>query len=187
MYLKPHKINVLYHYYLKNGFQCTTDEIVAGMHISKKTFFNRYWDKENSIVLAMRYWRQLVRERFRNKCLLCNHSVEELVLFIGELHWLKEQETPYYEYEYSHNGFLSPESPFLGMLDHILDHGIRCYHFQEDIDKDTYSKFLLFNLTNYCFIQNDSELLIHYLLSPLLTERGQTLFEEINLDVLMCP
>lgn len=185
MSLPPHKIKGLFYCYLDNGFSHTVDEIAKYMHISRKTFFNRYHDKENSVALAIRYWHLLLQDRFRRKCFQCNHSVEEIMLFISELHWMKENESSYYAYEFQRDGFWSPEAPFLAMLNHIFDNGIRCYHFQASLDRAVYSRFLLYNLTHYFFVQNNRDQVVQYLLKPLLTERGEMLFREINMDILL--
>lgn len=179
--LNRQKIDEVYQFYLEYGFDHTTDEIVAEMGISKKTFFNRYISKENSVLLAVQHWQTLMQERFREKAVECNHSVEELLMFVWEMHYLKEHENNFFQYAKEHGVFLSPQSPVLSILDTIIKKGIRHYHFNENINIEHYSKFLMYNLSHYVFDNEDKAQNIHYILSPLLTERGVELLEDVDM------
>lgn len=178
--LSQQKIEAIFQYYLSNGFNHTTDEITLGMGISRKTFFNRYISKAHSNTLAIQHWHSLIQERFREKAVECNHPVEEILLFIWEIHNLKEKEYSFFEYEMQKNLISSNQSPFLSMLGNIIKKGIRRYHFQEDINIELYSQYLMHNLCHYVVHNENKEQLIKYLLYPLLTERGQELLEDVD-------
>lgn len=175
------KSDDLYNYYLQNGFQHSIDEIADSLHISHKTFFNRYESKQASINATMMRWHQEFQERYRKKCLLCNHTVEELLLFIWEFRNSLIHEAPFCQYDIENKFLYSAQAPFLSILDNIIKKGIRCYHFYENSNIEAYSKFLLFNLSHYPFYNDAKEQNIRYLLSPLLNERGKTLLEEMDL------
>ena len=178
--LNQQKTFDIFHYYLKNGFDHTTDEIVAAMGISRKTFFNRYEGKAQSVEIARQYWHTCIQERFREECLECNHPVEELLLFVWEMRNIRETEGTLFQYELEHNLFTDDDSPFMSILDTVIQKGIRNYHFQENINIPLYSSFFLHNICGYEGWDNNMEQIIRYLLLPLLTERGMELLDDAD-------
>ncbi len=178
--LNPQKLEDIFQYYLENGFEHTTDEIVASMGVSRKTFFNRYVSKLQSVEMANAYWFSRVQERFREKILECNHPVEELLMYIWEIHYIRENEQVFFQHGRDMNLFVTEEAPFMSMLASIIQKGIRCYHFQEDINVELYSVYLLQNLSHYTFQNEDRVQIIRYMLLPLLTERGLELLDDVD-------
>ena len=76
MPISKKKIEELSKYYLRHGFDHSTDEIVDGMNISRKTFFNRYKSKDNSVQMVLDAWYDNIRDRFQEKAAQCNHAVD---------------------------------------------------------------------------------------------------------------
>lgn len=182
--LNQQKTYDIFHYYLKNGFDHTTDEIVAGMGISRKTFFNRYEGKAQSVEIARQYWHTVIQERFRERSLECNHPVEELLLFVWEMRNIRNTEATFFHYELEHNLFADDDSPFMSILDTLIQKGIRQYHFQEDINIPLYSTFFLHNICVEVNLGLNQEQIIRYLLLPLLTERGMELLNDVDMAYL---
>lgn len=174
------KIEELYQFYLTNGFEHTVDEIMEGLKISRKTFFNRYENKSASVDLCVQYWHEKVQERFRSKSLMCNHVVEELVLFSWEMHLLRRKESYFFKHDIEMGLVFTDKAPFMSMLKTIILKGKRCYHFQEDIDVELYSRYLLNILVKMEFLDSEHSQIMHYILSPLLTERGMELLREMD-------
>lgn len=182
--MSPRKLNILYQYYRDYGFDHTTEEMASKLNIGKKTFFNRYQTKEISIQMAVQYWYRIFQQRLQLKRLDCNHPVEELIIYLDEFRFVYDHEQVYYQFEMHRNRFLAPDAPFKSIFMEIINKGIRCYHFCENIDVAVYSEFLLFNVTSYYLVSSDKDIILKYLFSPLLTERGQTLFDEVNMQLL---
>ena len=181
MNLTKNKIEQLYQYYAHNGFDHTVDEIASALTISKKTFFNRYNNKNESIVQCVDYWHELISNRFQGKLLQCNHSVEELVLFSWELQTIRKQEHYFFNYEIENETLLTGDAPYMSILQSIIRKGIRCYHFNNDIDILLYSKYLISILAQMSFTESEHPQIMRYLLDCLLTERGKELLEEMNI------
>lgn len=181
MALAKSKTNTLFQYYLQNGFDHTVDEIAIALGVTHKTFFNRYGSKANSIQAARKYWHDLISERFRTKMLQCNHSVEELLFFVLEIQLIRKNEMVFFQFENEVRYFITDETPLKDILESILQKGIRHYHFEESIDRDSYIPFLIQNLCDYLPIAENKVQTIKYLLLPLLTERGQELLEELDI------
>lgn len=182
MAISKSKIEFLYQYYLQNGIDHTVDEIVVAIGVAPKTFFNRYESKAHSIDLAIKYWHSIISERFRMKMLQCNHAVEELFFFILEMQLMRKNEKVYFQLENEDHKFCTTETPVRNILDSILKKGIRHYQFDESIDRDAYSSFLIQNVCDYLPIAENKEQAIRYMLLPLLTERGQELLEELDIQ-----
>ena len=181
MTLTKQKIEQLADYYLKHGFNHTTDEIVEGLGISHKTFFNRYETKDKSVELVMDNWFETIRKRFVSKAQDCNHAVEELLQFLYEIHYIDLNEHFFFKHILNHNLFISENAPFLGILRNILHHGISHYQFKEDFNVELYSVFMMNNITHYIYKHEDSGDIVNFLLSPILSTRGKTLLEEMDL------
>ncbi|MCQ2283443.1 MAG: hypothetical protein MJZ57_00925 [Bacteroidales bacterium] len=176
------KTEVLFHYYLQNGFNHTIEEIIEGLHVSHKTFFNRYQSKEHSVAMVCQYWHSIIKERFREKMLECNHAVEELLNFVYEVQSLRKHEKVLFQYENAQHLFVTEQTPLMDILSVIIDKGIRHYQFEETVNKAVYSQFFIQNLCDYLPYAYDQELTLRYLLLPLLSERGRELLDEMNLE-----
>jgi len=181
MSLSKQKIELLSDYYLKNGFDHTTDEIVRDLNISRKTFFNRYKSKETSIDLVIENWFENIKNRFSNKVQHCNHAVEELLQLIYEIHYIDINENVFFKFLLSHNLLVSEEAPFWKIVQKTLQKGISHYQFREDFNVDLYVFFLLNNLTHYVYKHEYKDEIVNFLLAPILSDRGKTLLEEMDL------
>lgn len=173
------KIKVLYKYYLVHGFEHSVDEIAEDLGISRMTFFNRYGSKENAVRMAHDYWYQDMKKRFQEKQFQCNHSVEEILFFVGEIMNMNRVENVYLQYEREHITVLSPKLPYVSILHSIIETGIQKYQFKEDLDIDTYIRFFLYNVSNRPLMHEKQETVVRYILMPLLNERGMDLLSEV--------
>ena len=180
MTISKKKIDDLAQYYLQNGFDHSTDEIVEGMNISRKTFFNRYRSKENSVKLVLDAWYDNIWERFQEKAVQCNHAVEELVQYGYELHYIRHTERVFYQYAKTHNLLHHEDLPFVKILAGILHNGITHYQFKEELNEILYAKYVMNNIANFNYTDSESEEIIFYLLSPILTERTTILLKELE-------
>lgn len=174
------KIEDLSQYYLRNGFDHSTDEIVEWMNISRKTFFNRYKSKENSVQMVLEAWYDNIRERFQEKAAQCNHAVEELVQFGYEMHYIRHTEHIFYQHVKAHYLLLREDLPFVQILAGILRNGINHYQFKEELNEVVYAKYVMNNISNYNYTEAEREEVIHYLLAPILTERTTMLLKELD-------
>lgn len=179
---KEEKVEDLYTCYLRNGFNHTIEEISDLMGIGRKTFYNRYISKENSIQQALQICHRTFMNRFSEQCLQCNHSVEELVLFVWEFMRFAQQEKVYFQYDMENNLFCSSETPFKSIFEGVVRKGLRCYHIQEDVDIETYSHYFFVTLSQYAINGKMSSLVLRYILCPLLNERGLELLDELNIE-----
>lgn len=174
------KIEDLSQYYLRNGFDHSTDEIVEWMNISRKTFFNRYKSKENSVQMVLEAWYDNIRERFQEKAAQCNHAVEELVQFGYEMHYIRHTEHIFYQHVKAHYLLLREDLPFVQILAGILRNGINHYQFKEELNEVVYAKYVMNNISNYNYTEAEREEVIRYLLAPILTERTTMLLKELD-------
>lgn len=181
MPISKKKIGDLSQYYLQNGFNHSTDEIVDGMNISRKTFFNRYKSKENSVQMVLEAWYENIRERFQEKAAQCNHAVEELVQFGYELLYIRHKEHVFYQYVKTRNLLYQEDLPFVQILASILRNGINHYQFKEGVNEVLYAKYVMSNISNYHYTETEREEVIRYLLSPILTERTNMLLKELDI------
>ncbi len=180
MSLSKKKIDDLTRFYLRYGFAHTTEETARHLGISHKTFFNRYTSKEESVRLVLENWYADIRVRFMEKAGQCNHAVEELLHFVYEIRYIRQEEAVFFEYAVAHGLFLSGEAPFRSILSEVIRDGIRHYQFREDLNVDLYGRFLLCNLSHYHYMEEDKEDILRYLVSPLLSQRGWALLEEMD-------
>ncbi len=185
MPLSKQKIEHLSEYYLQNGFEHTTEEIVAGLEISHKTFFNRYKSKENSVNLVIEHWFENVRNRFLDKAQHCNHAVEELLQFFYEIHYINLNENTFFNYILKNDLLISEEAPFRDILEGILHNGISHYQFRDDFNVTLFSKYLLNNLTHYIYQHDDREDVVNFMLAPILSVRGKALLNEMDLEMFL--
>lgn len=179
---KDEKVEDLYTFYLCHGFDHTIEEISVGMGIGRKTFYNRYVSKENSIQQALQISHRQFVERYAEQRLHCNHSVEELVLFVWEFQRFSQQEKVYFQYDMENRLFCSTDAPFKNIFGSVVQKGLRCYHINEDVDLETYADFFFVTLSYYALDDRLSGDVLQYVLCPLLNERGQELLGELNIE-----
>lgn len=174
------RIEELFQYYKKHGFDHSTGDIVEGMSISRKTFFNRYISKENSVSMVINYWFDRIRERFQEKTMQCNHAVEELLQFGYEIHYIRSKETHLYQYVQQKDLLLSSKCPLTYILAGIIQKGINHYQFKEDVNSNLYAQYVINNIAHYPFSNEEQEDIVRFLLAPIMTERTKELMKELN-------
>lgn len=179
---KEAKVEDLYTFYLHHGFDHTIEEISDRMGIGRKTFYNRYISKENSIQQALQISHRQFVERYTEQRLHCNHSVEELVLFVWEFQRYAQQEKVYFQYDMGKRLFSSTEAPFKSVFESVVQKGLRCYHINEDVDLEMYADYFFVTLSYYALDNRLSGNVLQYILCPLLNERGQELLGELDLE-----
>jgi hypothetical protein len=178
------KLETLYQYFEKNGFDKTIDEISKGINVTKKTIFNRYENRENMESILQSYWRQRFRKNFLEKCQYCNNMVEVLIFMIYELKRSFEVEKYFFEREMDLDGFFlsDDENSIVSVTKRIINKGIELALFTPDIDIYQYSRFFIHNIV-YFFIKDQCrEDIVQYVLPPLLTESGLIIMQDINLS-----
>ncbi len=178
---KEEKIEDLYTFYLHNGFNHTIEEIADLMGIGRKTFYNRYLNRDNSIRQALQICHRQFVERFTEQRLHCNHSVEELVLFVWEFQRFAQQEKVYFQYDMENGWFYSEDAPFKSIFESVVQKGLRSYHIQEKVDMETYIDYFFVMLSQYAVNGKMSSTVLRYILTPLLNERGMELLDELNI------
>ncbi len=180
---REEKIFDLYQFYLRYGFDHTIDQISNLMGIGRKTFYNRYKNRENSIRMALRFAHQQFVQQYEEKEVYCNHSVEELVLFVYEFQRFAKSNNYYFLYDREHGLFTTDAAPFKSLLESIIEKGRRFYHINESVDLETFFLFFFFSLSNYVIYAQKQAVLLRYILAPLLNERGLELLDELDLEV----
>lgn len=178
MSLSDAKIKELFEYYSENGFQQPTEKIVSKLNICHKTFFNRYGSKANSIEIAWQYWQILCRKKWLELMDLCNHSVEALAVTLYHIRAMSHEEPHYYGFTRDHRRYLDRDSFFYSSLRSVLEQGKQCFHIQEELNEESYIRFLLNNLFLIDVEEDRRPDILRYILFPALTERGMELFME---------
>lgn len=181
--IKQQKLDVLFRFCNQYGFEQTVDEITIGIGISKKTFFNRYQNREEMTKMIQQYWRELFKSRFKAKEILCNNNVEIILLFIYELQVSNRVEPFFIKQEILSEAYLEhlKENHFIPMIRKVVIDGINNECFDANIDIDLFCHYFIYNIFKLYLIQMNTDL-ISYLLQPLLTEFGKELIEDIDLE-----
>lgn len=170
--LYQRKIEDLYHFYMSFGFEHSVDTISAHLNISRKTFFNRYISKDNSVRLTFDLWMRHLKERILDRLADCNNSVESLVIFILEMNQIAREEVFYYQFAEQHNLMMDPKAPFGKIIIQILHEGQQHYQVAEELSLSAYVHFFLFNVFHYFSNREMVGEEIRFLLAPALNERG---------------
>jgi hypothetical protein len=178
MALSDSKKKDLYDYYLENGFEHSTEDIVREMHICHKTFFNRYGSKSNSIEVAWNYWQRKCAEKWQRIMENCNHSIEELTMTLYNIYKIRFEYPNYYQYTRDRRKYLEPDAFFYSAIQKILEKGKKCYHIHEHLNSKSYTIFLLNNMFLIDIEHYNKSEVLKYVLQPALTERGMELFQE---------
>lgn len=180
---KEKKIVDICHYYLQNGFAHTIDDISEALGVGRKTFYNRYTTRENSILLALQCSHKNFVERFAEQCQYCNHSVEEMVMLIWEFQKYAQTDAVFFQYDIDNKLFASDETPFKSILESIVQKGLRTYHINEDIDMSSFVDYFFATLSYYVLDGKLNSTVMRYVLYPLLNERGLELLDELDLEI----
>lgn len=180
---KEQKIVDMYQYYLQNGFAHTIDDISAALHVGRKTFYNRYTTRENSILLALQYSHKCFVGHFTEQRQYCNHSVEELVMLIWEFQKYAQTDTVFFQFDLDNKLFASDETPFKSILESIVKKGLRTYHINEDVDLSSFVDYFFATLSYYVLDGKLNSTVMRYILYPLLNERGLELLDELDLEM----
>lgn len=183
--LKELKIKELYEFYLQYGFDHTVGDIAHMMKIERKTFYNRYQGKEQSIEMVLGYEHRRLNDIFKDRFMHCNHSVEQLVILIWCLQEYYRERRIFFLYDAERGHFSSDYAPFKDVFQSIVDKGRQCYHIQEDVDLSVYIDFFFSNIQRYIMQEQKQTGLIRYTLLPLLNERGLELLDELDLELFL--
>lgn len=185
---KAEKLEILYKFCQEVGFAHSVEDISKGIGISKKTFFNRYQHRENMITIIRSHWHSKFKERFEAKSELCNHLIEAMLLFIYEIQYSHKKEFFFFIEEIKTGEYLSnrSETSFFSIIYNLINQGIENNYFQEDIDKELFCCFFLFNIF-HLYVKEYNIDIISYLLAPLLSEVGKELLEDIDLFRMFSP
>jgi len=179
---KNQKVVDLYLLYREHGFNLTIDEIASLLKIGRKTFYNRYVNKETSIWTTLQYCHNQFVDYFNKQLLQCNHSVEELVLLMWEFRQFAKENPAFFQFDWENSLFFTDKTPFRSLLENIIRRGLRSYHVREDINSTAYSNFFYANLSLYVYYGRTQPAILRYVLLPVLNERGLELLDELDLN-----
>ena len=124
--IKQQKLDTLYRFCNRYGFEQTIEEIAEGIGISKKTFFNRYQNREEMTQIVQQYWRELFKSRFEEKRILCNNPVEIILLFIYEMQVSNKTENFFIQQEIKTGAYIEhfKDGHFIPMIRQVIINGI---------------------------------------------------------------
>lgn len=183
--LKELKIKELYDFYLQNGFDHTVEEIAKRLKIERKTFYNRYQSREESIEMVLNYEHRRLNDNFKERFIHCNHPVEELIILIWCLQEYYRERRIFFMYDVERGRFSSEYAPFRDVFKSIVEKGKQCYHVQENVDLSLYIDFFFSNIQRYITSEPKQTGLVRYTLLPLLNERGLELLDELDLELFL--
>ncbi len=202
MKIQNKKLHTLYQFILENGFELSIEEIAFGIHITKKTLYNRFGSRQLLENQVVEFWRELFQSRFNDKCSFTNNYVEQLLLLIYECEWSLVHEPVFLKREIqNHNTFFKPDNPFLSnIVLQVIKQGQENGEFSSTIQDEKFIRFFLFNIFELFLKESFPHIFIHsndtisseieyeyiqYLITPILTKEGLKNYEEINLNLLL--
>jgi AcrR family transcriptional regulator len=184
MHYNYSKIDPIYIYYLKNGFNHSLQKVADAINITKKTLFNRYISKENLEFCLIDYWQIKSNERMAQRMEFANNAVEKLMMFLFELQYCKNNEIHFFQK--TKEIFLeklTQNSPHITQLESIFKMGIDEEVFKFDSDPKIFACFFLYNTL---FLLLSDNLIytefISFLFEPILTENGKLVFKDIDIE-----
>ena len=179
------KIEPIFQYYLSTGFDHSMQEIADTVQITKKTLFNRYAYKENLEHCLIDYWQIKSCERMGERMEFSNNAVEKLMMFLFELQYCRNNESHFFQK--AKEKFVEKSehksSLFITQLETIFNTGVKeeLFHFESE-----FKVFAYFFQFNVFFILLKDTLIntdyISFLLAPILTESGKTVFKDIDIE-----
>jgi AcrR family transcriptional regulator len=178
------KIEPIYNYYLRYGFERSLQEVANAVHITKKTLFNRYISKEYLILCLIHYWQTQSCKRLEQRMEFANNAVEKVMMFLFELQYCKKNEN--FFFQKTKTLFLEEfeqSSPHIKQLETIFRLGIKENLFRFDSDPILFAYFFQFN-TLFLLLSHDliyTEY-IAFLFEPILTETGMAVFKDIEIE-----
>ncbi len=185
--VKEKKLEKLYNYLNENGFELSVEAISQGIGISKKTFFNRYQHRKEMERIIQNYWRDKFKRRFEEKTEHCNNGVEIVLLFIFEILASNKNEHTFVQQELKTNAFLASNQSnnFISIIKNSIENYNTSLCFKNEINLDSYAYFLVYNIFYILLTNKQIQIdVIEFLLSPLLTEEGEIMLDDINLEMM---
>ena len=178
------KIEPIFKYYLKNGFDHSLQKLADSVKVTKKTLFNRYQSKENLELLVVDYWQVTSCERMAQRMEFSNNAVEKLMMFLFELQYCRNNEPHFFKKNKEiFLGNFEQNSPYITQLEAIFTMGIEEKLFRFDSEPKVFAYFFQFNtlfiLLNNTVINTDY---ISFLFEPILTETGKTVYQDIDIE-----
>lgn len=179
-----HDIEILYRLFLVRGFKPTTQEMARTIGITKKTFFNRFRNRENVETRIQDYWRKQFKERFDIKSLECNNSIERFLLFVYELKSSAYEEMYFFKREQQNQFFFSCSNSngFIEILQGIIREGEKDGYLLLQDDIRVYAAYFFYNIADLYLRKTAKTQIIYYTLLPLLTEEGMHILKHINVN-----
>ena len=184
------KIESIFKYYLNSGFDHSMQEIASAVQVSKKTLFNRYLSKESLEYCLIDYWQIKSCERFAERIEHTNNAVEQLMMFLFELQYCRNNEFHFFEKtkEPFLRKFERTSPPFITQLEAIFKTGTTEGFFQFSFELKVFAYFFLFNAL-FILLSNTSVNTdyISFLFEPILTEEGKMVFKDIDIEQVFKP
>lgn len=183
---KQDKLQELYDYFLRRGDNQSVDAIAKGLCITKKTLFNRYGNREGILDAAQNFWRQQFLDSYSGKVTFCSNPVEKLLILISEVRRFQRL-TPFYlnrEIKIFTKVGCGGRNFFFKLMQDVLGEGISRYCFRSNLNCNYYILYFFHNLFHFFLADGDVEVL-YLLFSPLLTESGEVLLQDIDIQAFM--
>ena len=179
-----HKLEPILRYYLSEGFSHSMQEVADAVKITKKTLFNRYISKENMELCLIEYWQIQSCERMAQRIEYANNAVEELIMFLFELQYCRNTEVLFFQKTKEiFLGNYEQNNPYIAQLEDIFKTGIEEGLFRFDGDPKVFAYFFQFNtlfiLLKDHIVNTDY---ISFLFKPILTDFGNTVFKDIDIE-----
>ena len=178
------KIEPIFKFYLSKGFGHSMQEVADAVQITKKTLFNRYISKENMELCLIECWQAQSCERMAQRIEYANNAVEKLMMFLFELQYCRNNETLFFQKTKEiFLGNYEQHSPYITQLEDIFKTGIEEKLFRFDGDPKVFAYFFQFNalfiLLNSNIVNTDY---ISFLFEPILTDFGNAVFKDIDIE-----
>lgn len=183
-HLQQKKLHQLYLFIKAHGYNVSMDAMAQGINVTPKTLFNRYQNKENMENTVQRHWYNLFWEHFQEKQKQCNNAIEQLIILACDIKASATTEKIFFDKALNapnqwDNNF---KSIFLTNTQSIIAEGISKNLFLKEHLKSNFGNFLLFNFCTLLLQTHFKAELIQFLFSPLLTDYGKVIFNEINIE-----
>lgn len=123
------------------------DNVCSELHISKKTFYNYFSQKEELIDAVLTYQEDCVFEKLR-KLLHTNNAIDTLILIIKEMKKATENQSPalYYDLKKYHPSLLAKHEEIrnkeiTNWFSENMEQGIREGYYRDDMDIELIAVF----------------------------------------------
>ena len=182
--LLKRKLEKLYNYLNENGFELSVKAISQGIGISKN-LFNRYQHRKEMERIIQNYWRDKFKDVLRRKQNIVTTAL--LFCFYFEILASNKNEHTFVQQELKTNAFLASNQSnnFISIIKNSIENYNTSLCFKNEINLDSYAYFFFYNIFYILLTNKQIQIdVIEFLLSPLLTEDGKIMLDDINLEMM---